>query len=697
MNWKRRLLVGALLAVMPTMAAAGGETEHSVARQWNEAMLDSIRNDFARPVVHARNLFHVSAAMYDAWAVYDDTADTYLTHESHDPPSGMTVQQAREEAISHAAYRVLKARFAVAPGADKIMPMLDQLMIDLGYDPDFKGTIGDSPAAIGNRIAYNMLAFGLTDGANEQQDYANQVYEPVNPPLIPDFPGNPEIKFPNRWQPLSLEFFIDQAGNPVPVDIREFLGAEWGAVVPFALREDDLVLYEGDDGYTYWVYHDPGPPPYLNKDEYYKWGIEMVSMWSSHCDPSDGAFIDISPASFGNAELPEPDAYEQYYDREQGGDWGTGYDVNPVTGEPYEEQVVPRGDYARVLAEFWADGPDSETPPGHWFTILNYVTDQLAPQQKKLNNQGPVLDALEWDIKTYFIMGGAMHDAAITAWGAKGWYDYIRPISSIRYMADQGQASDPDLPNYDPEGIRLIPGFIELVTEETVQKGGKHEHLAGDNNENVGKIALYAWRGPDFIDDSETDTAGVGWILAENWWPYQRPTFVTPPFAGYVSGHSTFSRAAAEIMTFMTGSPYFPGGMGEFPCPEDEFLVFEDGPSVDITLQWATYRDASDQCSLSRIWGGIHPPADDIPGRIMGKALAPDAINLGVKYFNGQITCPGDINGSGSVGITDLLELLANWGPCPEVDDLCHMDLNEDDQVGIADLLQVLGSWGACE
>ena len=99
---------------------------------------------------------------------------------------------------------------------------------------------------------------------------------------------------------------------------------------------------------------------------------------------------------------------------------------------------------------------------------------------------------------------------------------------------------------------------------------------------------------------------------------YQRPTFVTPPFAGYVSGHSTYSRAAAEVLTLLTGDEYFPGGVGEFKAPMNEFLVFEEGPSVDVTLQWATYRDASDQTSLSRIWGGIHPPADDIPGRKMG-------------------------------------------------------------------------------
>ena len=120
----------------------------------------------------------------------------------------------------------------------------------------------------------------------------------------------------------------------------------------------------------------------------------------------------------------------------------------------------------------------------------------------------------------------------------------------------------------------------------------------------------------------------------ERWWPYQRPSFVTPPFAGYVSGHSTYSRAAAEVLTALTGDPFFPGGMGEFFCPKNEFLVFEEGPTEDITLQWATYRDASDQCSLSRIWGGIHPPVDDIPGRLIGEKIGVAAFNFALPYFS---------------------------------------------------------------
>ena len=218
-----------------------------------------------------------------------------------------------------------------------------------------------------------------------------------------------------------------------------------------------------------------------------------------------------------------------------------------------------------------------------------------------------------------------MHDAAIEAWGIKGFYDYIRPISAIRMMSDYGQSSDPNIINYHPLGIKLEKGYVEVVNEK--------DRLAGKRKENIGKIKLRAWKGHDYISNTETDNAGVGWILAENWWPYQRPTFVTPNFAGYISGHSTYSRAAAEVLTLLTGSEYFPGGMGEYIAKKNKFLVFEEGPTRDIKIQWATYRDASNQCSLSRIWGGIHPPVDDLPGRVIGEKIGIKAFDYGKSFF----------------------------------------------------------------
>lgn len=193
-------------------------------------------------------------------------------------------------------------------------------------------------------------------------------------------------------------------------------------------------------------------------------------------------------------------------------------------------------------------------------------------------------------------------------------------------MADRGQSSDPLGPSYHPDGIPLIPGHIEVVAPG--------DPLAGAANEHVGKIKLYAWLGPTAIPDPLTTQAHAGWMLAENWWPYQRPTFVTPPFPGYISGHSTYSRAAAEVMTLFTGNEFFPGGMSEFTIKANGFLVFEEGPSVDMTLQWATYRDAAEQSALSRIWGGIHPPIDDVPGRRIGMEIGVGAYDHALTYFD---------------------------------------------------------------
>jgi hypothetical protein len=147
-------------------------------------------------------------------------------------------------------------------------------------------------------------------------------------------------------------------------------------------------------------------------------------------------------------------------------------------------------------------------------------------------------------------------------------------------------------------------------------------------------------------------------------------------------------------MTSITGSAYFPGGIGEFEAPQNEFLVFEDGPSEDLTLQWATYRDASDQCSLSRIWGGIHHPADDIPGRRMGLKVAEYALIMANQHINasgpGPI-CLGDVTGDGAIGVNDMLAILSYFGSTTVVGDA---DVDNDGVVGVNDMLMFLSLFG---
>jgi type IX secretion system substrate protein/uncharacterized protein DUF6851 len=624
--------------------------QHSVARDWNEELLNAIRLDFARPTVHARNLFHSAVVMYDAWAIFDNRAETVFLGKTFNgytcsfngiaKPLQQNIDDARHEIISYAMYRLLNHRFDSSPGSVASLADFNTLFTSYGYDEAFSSIdySTGSYAALGNYLASEIIAFGLLDESNEQNDYANQYYTPVNDPLILDiYEDTNDLVNPNRWQPLAFDVYIDQSGNVFPLNTPAFLSPEWGKVKPFCLLESDLDIR--NNGFDSYIYKDPGSPVYIQNsnedgiDDLYKWHFALVASWSSLLDPADPTLIDISPGAIGNvnaSNFPETfTEYKAFYDFTNGGDSGSGHTLNPFTNAPYTPQLVKRADYARVLAEFWADGPDSETPPGHWFTLLNYVSDH--PETvKKFEGLGEILSDLEWDIKSYLILGGAMHDSAVSIWGIKGYYDYLRPISAIRYMAGKGQSSNATLPSYDPHGIPLIPGLIELV--ET------GDPLAGVGDENVGRIKIYAWKGPDYIANPDIDIAGVDWILGTHWWPYQRGTFVTPPFAGYLSGHSAFSRAAAEVLTKITGDAFFPGGMGTFDVLQNDFLVFEEGPSESFVLQWATYRDASDQTSLSRIWGGIHPPIDDIKSRIIGEEIGLEAFNLSLEYFNGTLS-----------------------------------------------------------
>ncbi len=574
----------------------------SVARRWNEVLLDAIRRDLPAPTVHARNLYHTSAAMWDAWAAYDPAANGVFVDEDR---SAADVDAAREEAISYAAFRVLEARYLDSIGATETIPEFDRLMGNLCYSIDVTTTEGDTPAALGNRIADVILEAGMVDGSNEAEGYASPGFDPVNPPLTVNASGTTLID-PNRWQPLQIERMISQNGIELENGVQESIDPHWGHVVGFALPP------VGESG----VPIDPGDPPYVHDpetDQEYKDAAVEVVAYSSVLDPTFGVEVDVSPATLGANPLGTND--------------GNGYSLNPVTGGPYEPNVVNQGDFGRTVAEFWADGPDSETPPGHWNTMANAVTEELG-DDLRIGGIGDPVDALEWDVKLYLALNGANHDAAIAAWGTKGHFDYIRPISMIRWMGGNGQSSDPDGPSYHADGLPLVDGLVEVITAETAEAGERHSGLVGHE----GEIAALSYAGNP--PDLETEIGGVEWILAIDWVPYQAPTFVTPSFSGYVSGHSTFSRASAEVLTGITGTEFFPGGLGEWAIAADA-LEFEAGTDNGITLQWATYQDASDQAGVSRLYGGIHVRADDFAGRIIGAEVGTAAWKLAQTYYGG--------------------------------------------------------------
>jgi hypothetical protein len=594
-------------------------TNYTVARNWSERIVESIRMDTPHPPAQARNLFSYSVCMYDAWAAYDTNAVGFIYRGKH---TAADVAAARNEAISCAVYRMMVERLAYSRTATNQAQRNPDFMTLMGCDPNNTSRDTSTPAGVGNSVYDAVSAWFINDGSPQTN---GTPYPTANPPVAyPDYPaGNPRrytflnpplnpflhgisdgtnhtVLDINVWQRLVVANAIDQNGFPVN-PLQGYAGAPWLWERAFALGRID--------SNKPWI--DPGPPPLLRTATTADFLSNLVAVIrsSSQLTTDDGVMIDISPNTIGNNTLGAND--------------GHGYATNPVTGLAYASNVVLRGDFTRALTEFWADGPSSETPPGHWNVVANQVSDSMTVH--RIAGTGADVDRLEWEVKLYFVLNAALHDAACAAWAVKRYYVGWRPIGAIRYCGGLGQSTDPGLPSYHTNGLPLVPDLIELVTDETVTSG-RHAGLI------PGKIAVFCWPGQPA--DPQNEVSGVHWIHAEDFMPYQKKTFVTPAFPGYISGHSTFSRAAAEVMTAFTGSRWFPNGLGSYTITH---LVNEAGPTQPVTLQWASYYDAADQVGLSRIWGGIHPPIDDSAGRRVGSQVGTNAWALARKFFDGSV------------------------------------------------------------
>ena len=635
----------------------------SAARAWNEQTLAAIRINLPNPPAHARNLHHTAVAVYDAWAAYDATAVGYIYNEKISPlPMGSAaIEAARHEAISYAAYRVLRSRFGSGQGSAVTLANLDAKLVELGYSPAIaQGALTNAatPSELGKRIGQAILNWGAGDGF-ALTAYPQAYTSAVNPNLVSiramsvlgnngEFPSQPNMPLgvgipligqgpgyfadtdPNFWQPLALSATVSQNGIPSPGGIQTFIGVQSLATTPFTLtRRDPLKPWIDLGGPS----RQSTPAVPSATDAVYKAGAMDVLRKSAQLNSN--TVIDISPGGFGNNPL--------------GSDDGTGYAVNPVTSLPYSQNLVTVGDYGRVIAEFWADGPNSETPPGHWHVLANEVSDDPLTV-KRIGGVGPTVNDLEWDVKTYFAIAGAVHDAACAAWANKRYYNGSRPITMIRYMGTFGQSSDPGGPSYHARGLPLEPGVVEVITAASAATGQRHQQIWDlfTNNYDagvfhVGEIAVYSYPGegrnnpaPQLPPVPATTQNTVRWMFARDWLPFQRKTFNTPAFPGYISGHSTFSRAAAEVLTLLTGSPSFPGGLHHHTIPANSMQI-DLGPSATVDLQWNTYFDGADQAGQSRRWGGIHPGEDDYAGRIMGAQVGKGAFALAEKYWTGAI------------------------------------------------------------
>lgn len=526
----------ALLLVAGLVASCVGESHafdrnplpHTVVVDWIDVMLEAVELNPPAPTATTWRMWVVASSMYDAWSAYDPLALATTTGFQMKAPRSERTEANEEKAVSYAAHRSLSF---VYPDQRS---MFDDLLAQLGLEPSDSGDTS-TPEGVGNVAAQEVIDERVDDGSNAlggfeqlRSEVYPTLYEPVNSgdPTADDGVFGSAFD-PNRWAPLRVATgaHFDATGYPAVDDqtpssyaTQKFLTPHWGAVTPFAMTSGDQFR--------------PPPPPQYGSLEPYEDALGMMT--TNH----EAWHEQVAEIAELNAAL---------------------------------------SDEQKILAEFWADGPRTWTPPGHWVQLGVGVS---------LRDDHDIDD----DARLFMALTGAMLDAGISAWDAKRVYDYIRPISAIRHV----YAGQP----------------------------------------------IIGWGGPG--EDARL-------VDGATWQPYQSLTFVTPPFAEYTSGHSTFSRSGAEVLTAFTGSPTMYDGettLGrdyDRDGTEDLFgqhvaapgsMIFEEGPDETVTLRWDTFYEAADEAGISRRYGGIHFQDADLRGRAAGEQIGKQAFEWAELHWH---------------------------------------------------------------
>ncbi|WP_019507819.1 vanadium-dependent haloperoxidase [Pleurocapsa sp. PCC 7319] len=348
----------------------------TVSVLWDRAVQQAVINTSPGPTVASRAYAIVHTAMFDAWAAYDPQAISTQLEDDLQRPTAEITDANKSEAMSYSAYRVLTTLFP-----DQVA-IFDELMQELGLDPNNTTTDTTTAAGIGNVSATALLEFRTQDGSNQLGNDPNGTlgvpysdisgYQPIN----------------QLGETINIEHWTPER---VPIDsqpgeeesIQEFLTPQWGEVIPFGLESGDQLRPEA-------------PEPFLLVDGEVDLEAQTITL-------PNGSVLPISKDLIGTVINPEFIAQA--------------------------EQVVNTSanltDEQKLIAEFWEDGGGTAFPPGTWMTFGQFVS---ARDEHSLDD----------DAKLFFSLGNAVFDAGIATWEAKKFYDYTRPVRLIRDLGELG-------------------------------------------------------------------------------------------------------------------------------------------------------------------------------------------------------------------------------------------------------------------
>jgi len=547
---------------------------------WNCAALVEVRASKPLrngPPMVARALAIVHTCIYDAWAAYDDVAVgvTDIAGARRQPVADRT-EENKAKAISFAAHRCLRNLYpGNAPKA--------RLDATLAWDPND----ASPPAELGRQVAQAVIDSRANDGANQygSAPCPDDNVCPTVPLKVLDPVPCDSVSY--SWTTVTVH---QLGGIPAPPAVLEPLtcvGPAGSANGPYADYDEPL---------------DRGLPTAAGYQHYVP-----VNPLMGFCSPLLATCPDPDdPDAFINPALPWPNVADPnrwqplvFSSHSRQTFVGAHFErVTPfaLTSADQFDEVVPPPDFLKnpgryqvnvnemikfsrdldesrkLIVEYWADGPDSEFPPGHWGLFAQFVSRR--DQQ-----------TIDQDAKLFFVLHNASFDAGIVGWHIKRTFNGVRPITAVRFTK-QGQT-------------------------------------------------IMAWGGPGRPTEP---------IPGEKWMPYNPGTNLTPPFPGFFSGHSVFSRSSATVLKLFTGGDTF-GFSAVIPkCDVKYFGIdflrcfgrVEPGiPSADTTVSFATFSDAAEQAGLSRLYGGIHFPDDNTRAQEVGRHIGTLAWVKAQQYFNG--------------------------------------------------------------
>ncbi len=484
--------------------------QQSIVAQWNEIALETIRAGGAKPTVTTYQLHVASSAIYDAWAAFDSEA---YGHYSEIETALANTLANKAEAVSFAAYAALTDLFPDHAAS------FNDFMSDLGYDPANATTDPNTAAGVGTLAALNVLAARQDDGSGAATDFETvTTYSPVNSaePGSDHAPGGADFD-PNHWQPLRVPTgtVTDENGVPIIdnddpdsfVD-QEALSPHWGSVDSFALQSSDQFR--------------PDAPPQLGDFSAYVDGAGNVTT-------NDQAYRD---------QIDEVIEYSANLTTEQ-----------------------------KVIAEYWADGPRTESPPGHW----NQIAQDIALREGH---------GIDQDAKMFFALNAALFDAGIATWEAKYTYDFVRPQSAIRDM-------------YYDQTIEAWGG-VDQGTQD----------ILGQEWQPYQNVTFVTPPFPEYVSGHSTFSMSAAKTIA---------SFVGSDvfYDGTTLGNYDLDSVAGVDL------------LGHYETDQLVFESFGDGPPV--VLQWATLTEAAEEAGLSRLYGGIHIQDGNLNGLQVGREVAANA------------------------------------------------------------------------